>query len=76
MIDFSKQKINGNCPECNYKFVIELKQVEQQETIICRSCKQGIKLIDKGGSTKKGLRDMNKSMKELEKVLKGFGKLK
>ena len=74
MIDISKQEIESDCPSCNSKFSITLQQVSNQETIRCRSCGENIRLIDKGGSARKGIRDVNKSFNDLEKAFKNFGK--
>ena len=74
MIDISKQKIQSNCPSCNHKFSVTLKQVANEEIIKCNSCKNDIQLKDSNGSSKKSIRDVNKSFKDLEKTLKNFGK--
>lgn len=76
MIDISKQKINLNCPGCNYKITVNLAQVSREEVVICSNCKQEIKLKDSKGSTRKGIRDINKAFDDLEKTIKSFGKIK
>lgn len=76
MIDISKQKIDFKCPNCNKGLRISLAQVSREEVIICTQCKQEIKLKDSEGSTRKGIRDINKAFDDLEKTIKSFGKIK
>lgn len=73
MINFSKQKMEIKCPECNSNVKITLQQVSNESTVICPRGHK-IQLQDKKGSLKKGIRDMNKSMKDFERTLKMFGK--
>ena len=76
MINISKEKIDFGCPECNNKIVVTLEQVSKQELICCNYCRKEIKLIDKNNSTQRGLKNVNKSLKEIERVLNNFGTLK
>ena len=74
MIDIGKQKIDIDCPNCRRKIQINLDQVARQQIVKCNSCSQDIQLQDSNGSAKKGVRDMNKAFKDLERTLKSFGK--
>jgi len=76
MINLNKHKIDGNCPSCNRVFTITLGQVSNQETITCKSCNEEINLIDNNGTTKKGLKDINKAFTDLDKSFKNLKNLK
>ena len=67
MLDIAQTKVDIPCPNpgCNEQIKISLKQVEQQDLIICPKCKEEIKLIDQGGETKKGIKEITKSLKKL-----------
>ena len=73
MIDISKQKIDITCESCNRGISISLEKVANEETITCR-CGIKIKLQDGNGKSKKAIRDINKSFRDLDKTLKTFGK--
>ncbi|WP_407692702.1 MJ0042-type zinc finger domain-containing protein [Reichenbachiella carrageenanivorans] len=74
MIDIGKQKIDMKCPNCRRSIKISLDQVSRQQIVRCNSCSQDIQLQDSRGSAKKGVREMNKAFKDLERTLKSFGK--
>lgn len=74
MIDISKQKIQSKCPSCNHLFSVTLKQVANEEIIKCINCKNNIQLKDSNGSSRRSIREVNKSFKDLKKTLKNFGK--
>lgn len=74
MFDLGKQKIQHDCPKCGRKITFNVNQVSRQEVVKCHSCNTEIQLNDKGGSTRKSVRDINKSFKDLERTLKRFGK--
>lgn len=73
-MDISQSKVDVPCPKCKANISISLKQVEQQETIICTACNSQINLVDKAGSAQKAVRDINKSFKDLKNTIKKFGK--
>lgn len=73
MIDISKQKIDISCENCNRKIKISLRQVANEEVITC-GCGTRIQLQDSKGSSKKGIRDINKAFKDFEKSLNSLGK--
>lgn len=73
MIDISKETVKLDCPECNKGVAVTLKQVADEALVKC-SCGQEIQLKDNKGSGKKAIKDINKSFKELDRTLKGFGK--
>ena len=73
MIDISRQKVTIMCPDCRRALRVSLGQISNEELIEC-SCGQGIQLKDDKGSSKKTVKDLSKSFKNLEKTLKDFGK--
>lgn len=66
---FSQQPIDFKCPNCSFILDIYLKEMWLEERIICRGCKYNIHLIDKDGSVQKAKRDINNSLRSLNKVL-------
>ena len=74
MIDIGKHKIDIKCPNCNGSIKINLGQVSRQQVVKCNSCYQNVQIQDSNGSARKGIRDMNKAFKDLEKTFKSFGK--
>lgn len=73
MFDLSKEKITIGCPTCNRKHQVTLQQVANGATVKC-SCNTNIKLQDKGGSTRRGIGNVNSAFKKLESTFKKFGK--
>ncbi|MFD1553417.1 hypothetical protein [Putridiphycobacter roseus] len=69
MFDFSKEKIEINCPSCNSVLAVTFGQISKEDSVSCKSCKNKIKLIDKNNVGKK----IDKSLRDLEKTLKNFG---
>lgn len=70
MLNLSSMKIDFNCPGCSFKNEVSLKQVKNEDSILCRGCKQSIKLENKDN----GLKRLDKSFRDLEKTFKKFGK--
>lgn len=73
MIDFSKQSVKIDCPECKRSVSVTIKQVADKALVKC-SCGQGIQLQDSNGTNKKAIRDINKSFKDLENTFKKLGR--
>ena len=73
MIDISKQTVKINCLECNRSITVSIKQIADEALIKC-TCGQEIQLKDSNGTNKKAIKDINKSFKNLETVLKKFGR--
>ncbi len=74
-MDISQPKVDVPCPKCKANISVLIKQVEQQETIICSACNSKINLVDKDGSAKKAVRDINKSFKDLENTIQKIRKV-
>jgi len=73
MMDINKQTVNLTCPECKRSISVSLKQVADEVLVKC-SCGQGIQLKDSNGTNRKGIRDVNKSFKDLENAFKKLGR--
>lgn len=73
-MDISQSKVDVPCPKCEADINVSLKKIEQQETVTCTACSSKIDLVDKDGSSKKVVRDVNKSLKSLTDTIKKFGK--
>ncbi len=70
MFNIDKQKINISCPKCDFENSVTFKQIEDQESIICNGCRCSIKLVDKDGSVRRGIKNVNQEMNKLTKSLK------
>jgi len=72
MIDLSETEVSLKCPKCSFPLKVKMKQISNEEKVICGKCKTEIQLKDKDGSTKKGIREVNNAFKELQKTLKNM----
>ncbi len=73
MIDFSKQKFNIICSDCNQQVEVTIQQVADEEIIECR-CGKIIKLQDKDNSAKEAIGKLNQAFDDLHKTFKTLGK--
>ncbi|MBC8314220.1 MAG: hypothetical protein ISR57_06365 [Bacteroidales bacterium] len=73
MIDISKQTVEVDCPDCKRPITVSIKKVADEALVKC-TCGQGIQLKDSNSSNKKAIREINKSLKNLENTIKKFGK--
>jgi uncharacterized Zn finger protein len=74
MIDFNFIWIDIECPKCDYKDEVQLIDVKAEKTIFCNNCKSFIQLIDKEASVHSGVENINRALKDLNDILKKFGK--
>lgn len=74
MIDLNKTWIDLNCPKCGYIDNIQLIDAKTERTIYCHNCKTSINLLDNDASVHQGIQKINDSMKELQNIIKNFGK--
>lgn len=70
IINLDNAEIKFSCPKCRFENKVTLKQIENEEIIICSGCHEKIKLIDKDASTKRSLKNINKSIKDLHMQIK------
>lgn len=68
---FDDIEFEFNCPNCDRKIKFKAKDVGK--TKVCPSCSKSIFLED-DGSFSKGVKEVDKSFKDLEKTLKNLGK--
>lgn len=68
MFDLGKQKVNVTC-NCGRNHSVTLSDVTNRRNVRC-GCGINIQLNDSGGSVRKSVSSVNKSMNDLEKTLK------
>lgn len=73
MFDLSKQKITVTCTNCKRTHSATLNDVIKNRVIDC-ACGTNIRLEESNGSVSKGVKDVNKSFKDLENTIKKIGK--
>jgi DNA-directed RNA polymerase subunit RPC12/RpoP len=73
MVDVDSWKIPLRCPKCGIENEVTLGQIKKGETIQCVVCATKISLKDKGGSVKKGTKQVQKAIDSLEKAVKKIG---
>ena len=73
MFDIGESQIEIECGKCKRKHKVTLKQVTQKKIIKCL-CGVNLELEDKDGSVARSIRDVNKSLGDLRRKLKRFGK--
>jgi Zn finger protein HypA/HybF involved in hydrogenase expression len=65
--DISNHPITIECPNCHFKIDVLLKQVIAEEIIICPGCRNNIKLVDEGGSTRRANQEIKSAIRKLIK---------
>ena len=73
MIDLGKQSTKITCGNCKRNISVTLNQVAIQALIRC-ICGHEIQLVDKNGSSRKAVNDINKAFKDLQNTFKKFGR--
>lgn len=72
MFDLNNQRVDVRCG-CGRKHTATLRDVSNRRTIRCL-CGVTIQLQDSGGSVKRSVSSINKSMSDLEKMFKKLGR--
>lgn len=67
-------EVDISCPECKAQNKVSLGQIEREETIQCSNCGIAINLRDKDGSVRKGTRDIQRALDDLDRTLSRFGR--
>ena len=62
------------CPECGAQNRVSLGQIEREEIIQCLNCGTKIKLKDKDGSVRRGTRDIQRALDDLDRTLRRLGR--
>ena len=73
MLDIAKHKIDHDCPKCGTTYTVTLLQVSKEEVITCSGCGVEIQLKD-DGSVAKSIKDVNKSLGDLQRTLDRLGR--
>jgi len=73
-MDISQSKVDVPCPKCEANINFSLKQIDFKQIVTCPACNSTIDLVDKDGSAKKAVRDVNKGLKDLTDTIKKIGK--
>jgi len=68
-VNIAKQKVKIPCPKCKKEQHVSLEQIANEEQIKCVGCGKTIKLIDKNGSARKAVKNVDKSIQDLKKTL-------
>lgn len=69
---FDATKIDIECPGCGRRIQETLGRLKNSPTLVCPNCQQRI-AVD-GKEAKKGLDSVDRSLRDLDKALKGLGK--
>lgn len=72
MFDLGKQKVDVSC-SCGRRHSATLNDVSNRRSIRC-GCGVTIQLSDSGGSVRKSVSDINRSMSDFERALKRLGR--
>lgn len=70
MFNIDEQKINISCPKCSFENSVTLKQIGNQESIICGGCRCSIKLMDEDGSIHKTTKTIKEEVDKLRRLSK------
>lgn len=62
------------CPNCGAENKVTLAQIKREESINCIGCGAVIHLKDKDGSVKKGTRQVQNALDDLDRTLRRFGR--
>lgn len=73
MVDVDSWKVPLRCPKCGIQNEPTLGQITKGETIQCIVCATKISLKDKGGSVKKGTKQVQGAIDSLERAVKKIG---
>lgn len=71
---FGDADLDMDCPECNHQFKVKFKQLSKAgNKVKCPRCREDI-TITHDSKTKKELKSVDKSLEDLDKAFKNFGK--
>lgn len=72
MFDVGKLSFEIECPCCSFSTEVSLQEVTNRDSVICRGCKKYIRLEDATGTGKRAAREVQSSLDELARTLKGL----
>jgi len=70
--EFLSQEITAQCPACQAKNTITLKQIKDEEAIVCQGCGETIQLKAEADD----IGDLTNALDDLQKSLEDLGDLK
>jgi len=72
-LDISKEPLEISCPSCNRKITVTFKDAMNKKLVKCSGCGQEIQLSP-DSKLKKGLKDFNDTVKNVEKGIEKLHK--
>jgi len=57
------------CPSCRHQIAVSMQEIANQSVLDCTDCHQRIRVVDEDGATKKGIRSVNRILKNLDNQL-------
>ena len=66
--------VDVECPACGFSFEIQLMDAYCQIWRRCPCCLASVRLIEPDASLHGAMRDVDSSMRDLERALRGFGR--
>lgn len=73
-MNFDHTWIDIECPQCGYSIEIQLIDIKSETIIFCHNCKTCIRLEDNEASIHNGINSINKTINDLDKIIKTIGK--
>jgi transcription elongation factor Elf1 len=72
--DLGKERIDLPCPKCKTTNSVTFDQAKHGESITCVNCHSTIRLVDKNGSVRKVVTDVNDAFDDLRGALDDLGR--
>jgi hypothetical protein len=72
MFDLDRITIDFPCPSCGFQNPATIKQARLRDAVICRGCKANIRLDDQMNECRKAVRQVRKSLRQLEDQMKNI----
>lgn len=72
MLNLDKQQLEFQCPYCKFWNPFFYKQARLRDVVICRGCKNSVRLDDDMNTCRKARRSLNRALADLENTLKGL----
>lgn len=71
-MNLDRERIYIQCPRCNFYARPFLRQVRNQDTLICGGCKSNIHLVDYLGQYRKAERHIRRAIEDLTNSLRNL----
>ncbi len=73
-ISLDSMKVDITCPKCGTENKVTLAQIRQEATVTCIGYGTVINLKDNDGSVKRGMRQVQNELDDLDRALRRFGR--